>query len=141
MFLHFSTFYPVSGQDSASVGICKFLEDEEKLVVSAGNKIGCRSTNGEQIFLSTILQVSEVPENGLVTVELDIVKVTFFVQIHCLILSIILVNLIVFSTLTYCFLWPNILHTAGIPFESHWCHMYEDAYIWINLIKIVASHL
>lgn len=63
------------GQETAPYGICKFLEDEEKLVVSSGCKIGCRSTNGEQIFLSTILQVSEVPGNGQVTVELDIVKV------------------------------------------------------------------
>ena len=53
-------------------------------MVSAGHKIGCRSTNGEQIFLSTILQVSEVPANGLVTVELDIVKVFLSVSFKCL---------------------------------------------------------
>lgn len=58
--------------------MCRFLDDEEKLVVACGNKVGLRSTNGEQIFLNTILQVDAVPQVGTVTVELDIVKASFY---------------------------------------------------------------
>ena len=57
-------------------GLCTFLEEEDKLIVSYGNSIGCRSTNrGRQIFLNTILQLAEIPKNGKITIELDIVKV------------------------------------------------------------------
>jgi len=52
----------------------KFLENEDKLFIACGNRIGCRSVQNEQIFLNTILQVAEVPKHDTVTLELDIVK-------------------------------------------------------------------
>jgi len=54
---------------------CKYLENEDKLVVAAGPRIGCRSTYGEQIFLQTILNPTNVSDDGEVTIELNIAKV------------------------------------------------------------------
>ena len=57
------------------VSLCKYLENEEKLIITSGAKIGCRSSSGEQIFLQTILNSSNFQDSEEVTIKLDIAKV------------------------------------------------------------------
>ncbi|XP_065681736.1 uncharacterized protein LOC100214758 isoform X1 [Hydra vulgaris] len=59
---------------SASPQLCAYFEKEEKIVVTSNHIIGCRATNNEQVYLHTILQLSQIPSSGVVTIELGIAK-------------------------------------------------------------------